>query len=216
VKTLTCRLLLLLFAYAMPLFGQAAQVFPHAVAAESEAILLGPGDVVRITVWRRPELSGEFIVAADGSLTHPLYRTLRVIGVPLPILETRVQSFLQRFDESPQFVVEPLFRVAVGGEVKRPDLYTLSPETSLAQAIALAGGATERGRQDGVRLLRDGRVTVLDMTRPEAATMRMRIRSGDELTVERRRSVFREYIAPAVTLTGATAAILNVLLRANR
>src|SRR5688572_11131512 len=146
-------------------------------AAGEEAMLLRTGDAVRITVWRKPELSGEFLVAADGSLTHPLYRTVRVTGVPFPAIEQRVQAFLARFEENPQFVVEPLLRVTVGGEVARPNLYNLRPETSVAQAVALAGGATERGRADQVHLFRDGTRQVLDLTNPESNAGRMPVRS---------------------------------------
>ena len=183
--------------------------------AGDNAVLLRPGDAVRITVWRKPELTGEFVVAADGSLTHPLYRTVRVTGVPLSAIEQRVQTFLARFEENPQFVVEPLLRVAVGGEVARPNLYNLRPETSIAQAVALAGGATERGRADQVHLFRDGTRRVLDLTNPNSDEGRQPIRSGDEIIVARRRAVFREVVAPVMTVIGAIAAITNVVLRNN-
>ena len=69
---------------------------------------LNPGDVLRITVWRKPELSGEFIIATDGTVSHPLYRSVRVTGIPLPAVETRIREFLGMLEENPQFVVEPL------------------------------------------------------------------------------------------------------------
>src|SRR5215218_6153155 len=56
-------------------------VMPELVAAQTpapaprtEAVSLSPGDSVRITVWRKPEFSGDFIVAPDGTISHPLYR----------------------------------------------------------------------------------------------------------------------------------------------
>jgi protein involved in polysaccharide export with SLBB domain len=54
-----------------------------APAADGTNGALNPGDVVRITVWRKPELSGDFIIAGDGSVSHPLYRDVRVTGMPL-------------------------------------------------------------------------------------------------------------------------------------
>ena len=33
-------------------------------------IVLSPGDSVRIVVWRKPEMSGDFIVGPDGTITH--------------------------------------------------------------------------------------------------------------------------------------------------
>ena len=117
---------------------------------------------------------------------------------------------------NPEFVVEPLLHVEIGGEVVRPNLYTLRPETSVADAVALAGGPTDRGRRDSVRLLRDGGQMVLDLTKPQAGMASTPIRSGDQILVDRKRAVFRETLGPIITVAGATAAILNVILRRNR
>jgi polysaccharide export outer membrane protein len=181
-----------------------------------DSLALRPGDAVRITVWRKPEMSGEFAIATDGSLNHPLYRALRVTGIPLVTAEARLRTFLQQYETNPEFVMEPLLHVAVGGEVVRPNLYTLRPETSVSDAVAMAGGPTDRGRRDRVRLLRDGSEVVLDLTRPQPGFATTPIRSGDQILVDRKRAVFRETIGPIVMVAGATAAILNVILRAGR
>ena len=141
----------------------------------SEEAMLAPGDMVRIEVWRQPELSGEFAIAADGSIRHPLYRDVQVAGVPLTTAEERLRSFLRQFETTPQFVISPLLAVAVGGEVRQPSLYNLPPEVSIAEAVARAGGPTERGRLSRVRLLRDGRELKLDLTQPDAELAQMPI-----------------------------------------
>lgn len=181
-----------------------------------DSLVLRPGDALRITVWRNPELSGEFAISGDGSITHPLYRSVRVTGIPLTAAESRIRTFLLQLENSPEFVVEPLLHVAIGGEVVRPNLYTLRPETSVADAVAGAGGPTDRGRRDRVRLLRDGGESVLDLTKPQAGMAAMPIRSGDQILVDRKRAVFRETLGPIITVAGATAAILNVILRAGK
>lgn len=190
---------------------------PCSLLAQSDptrgAFVLHPGDAVRITVWRQPELSGEFLVGQDGSIMHPLYRKLNVGGLPLIELEARVRTFLTQFGAQPDFVVEPLLRVAVGGEVDRPNLYSLSPGTTVSQAVAMAGGLTERGRADRIRLFRGGQLVYVDLTRAERGTASVPVESGDEIYVERRRAVFREYIIPVMSVLGATAAIVNVLTR---
>lgn len=173
---------------------------------------LKPGDLVRIIVWRSEELSGDFEIAADGTIRHPLYRTVTAAGVPLDMLEERLRTLLSRFEAQPQFVIEPRLRVAISGEVRQPDLLSISPELSIAQAIAMAGGPTERGQLDRVQLLRGGRVLVLDLTRP-AAYGAMRVQSGDQIVVPRRKDTFRDTIAPIAAITGAAAAVLNVILR---
>ncbi|HSL70419.1 MAG TPA: polysaccharide biosynthesis/export family protein, partial [Longimicrobiales bacterium] len=156
-------------ALAVMLLGYAATAAAQTAppAANLVNVVLSPGDAVRITVMRHPELSGEFAVAGDGTLVHPIYRELRVAGVTMPDAERMVHQLLGRFEARPEFVLDPLFQVAVGGEVRQPNLYPLRPSTTIAQAVAVAGGATDRGRLDRVRLFRGGREYMIDLSRPE-------------------------------------------------
>ena len=186
-----------------------AQAQPTSV---TNGVALNPGDVVRITVWRKPELSGEFVVAGDGTVSHPLYREIRVTGVSLVAVESRLREFLGKLEANPQFVVEPLLRVAVSGEVRTPNLYNLRPETSLAQAVAIAGGPNERGRRDRVLLMRQNQQLTVDLRRADVGGAAMPVRSGDQILVEQQRSLFRDFIGPMVNVLGATAAVVSVIL----
>lgn len=174
---------------------------------------LNPGDKVQITVWRMPELSGEFLVGADGTITHPLYHAVKVTGVPVSAVEERVRGLLVRLETNPQFVVQPLFRVAVGGEVNLPNLYNLAPETTVAQAVAQAGGATEQGNLARVRLVRGSRAFSVDVASPGAGLSQMPIRSGDQIIVERKRSVFREYVVPLGSVIAGIAGVVSLIIR---
>jgi protein involved in polysaccharide export with SLBB domain len=158
-------------------------------------------------------MSGDFQVAADGSIKHPLYRDLRVAALPFDSVRARLGAFLARYESDPQFVVEPLFRVAVGGEVRRPDLYTLPIETTIGQALALAGGVTDRGQLEHVTLVRNGRSETVDLSRPEAGAATKVIQSGDEILVGRSRSILRDAVAPVAAIVAASAALLNVFRR---
>jgi protein involved in polysaccharide export with SLBB domain len=197
---------LLLFA-ALPVAAQNAP-------SRGSEIVLRPGDAVRITVWRQPELSGEFAIAANGAVEHPLYQAVHVAHVPLSAVEERLKTYLAGWQADPRFTVTPLFRVAVGGEVQRPSLYAFPPDVTIAQSVATAGGVTDRGRLNRIRVLRrDGELTV-DLTRTGLAGEEMTVRSGDQILVERRGMVtFRDYIAPAGSLAMAAVTLVSVLLR---
>lgn len=179
----------------------------------ASAAVLQPGDAVRITVWEHEDLSGQFDITADGMIAHPLYRAIRAAGVPQEQLEPRIAELLRQFDTTPQFVVQPLFRVVVGGEVRQPSLYLLSPETTISQAVGLAGGVTDRARLEEVVLFRAGSEIIINLTRAEVGAGQMPVRSGDQIFVRRRISIFREYIAPAGSITGAVVAIISLLIR---
>src|SRR5688572_29600026 len=66
--------------------------------ASSEQAVLTPGDSVRIVVWRKPEFSGDFVVAPNGTITHPLFRSVQVGGVPFATAEANLRRFLARFE----------------------------------------------------------------------------------------------------------------------
>lgn len=186
-------------------------------AAEGQSLEDGPpvlrsGDVLRVEVWRQPEFSGDFDVTAEGGIAHPLFRSLRVTGRKIEDVEADMRRFLGEYVEQPQLVVEGLVLVPVGGEVRAPDTYPLRLHTSIARAIALAGGATERGRLDQVVLRRNGELYTLDLTRPDESPREIEVRSGDEILVGRRADVFREYIAPSASVVAAIAAVLRLFL----
>jgi polysaccharide export outer membrane protein len=183
---------------------------PASDAAQADA--LQPGDQIRITVWRKAELSGDFLVAQDGTILHPLYRSVQVAGVPMPEVRSRVQAVLQQYENNAEFVVQPLYRVAVGGEVRLPSLYTVPGQTTVTQAVAMAGGVSPRGALSRVVLVRGRTSTTLDLTRPELGAGETTVRSGDQIVVPRTRSIFRDYLAPAGSITAGVAALLRLII----
>lgn len=176
-------------------------------------LVLQPGDVVRVAVWRSPELSGDFVVGVNGALRHPLYQEVPVAGIPIPEVEQRLKDFLSKLQTNPEVVVEPLFTVVVGGQVQAPRVYQLPRETTIAMAIAQAGGPTADARMDRVLLRRDGREYQLDLARVDAAWANSTIRSGDQIIVTRRSRVFQEVVLPIVGVVGALASIINLARR---
>ncbi len=182
--------------------------------------VLSPGDSVRISVWRSPELSGDFVVGSDGSITHPLYRTVKVAGLPTATVEANLGRFLAGFQTSPQFVVEPLIRVAVTGEVTRPTVFALRPQTTVSEAVARAGGLNQFGRPTNVRLRRTDasgkpREYYFDLNDPTDPVGSNPVHSGDLIVVERKRNLFRELVIPAVGLVGSVASIVLLIDRNN-
>ena len=166
---------------------------------------------MRITVWRKPELSGEFVVAGDSSISHPFYSEVKVGGVPFSVATDRVKQFVRRVEASP-VLVEPLYQVMILGEVLQPRLYPLRPEITIAQAIGVAGGTTERGHLRQVQLLRGGQRHVIDLTNVNGLGQSP-IRSGDQIIVPRRSNIFRDYIAPAASVTSALATLASIAIR---
>lgn len=186
-----------------------ASAAPQDLRAQSPTptFALAPGDVIRITVWRKPEFSGEFRIMADGSIGHPLYQAINVGGVALPSLTNRVREFLSTYEQNPQVILEPLVRVSVSGEVRQPNLLAVPVGTTLAQALAQAGGGTETANLGKVRLVRGSTTRRVDLRSPGTASMP--VESGDQIVVGRRVNIFRDVIGPFASVLAAGAAIVS-------
>jgi protein involved in polysaccharide export with SLBB domain len=192
-------------------------IAPAVCGQERKAPESGPvlqvGDVIRISVWRKPELSGEYQILADSTIADPFYMSVRVAGIPLAVAVERVLTHVERFESDPQVLIEPLFRIMVSGEVKQPGLINVPPGTTVVQAFMLAGGATERGKLDRVRLIRLEGEYIIDLTRPQSGLASVPVKSGDFVMVERKTMLFRDYLAPASSVVGAAASLLHIYLR---
>lgn len=175
--------------------------------------VLNPGDHIRITVWRDTAMSGDFQIASNGTILHPLYREVQVTGVPLSTVEERIRTFLTKYQTSPQFVIQPLVRIVVAGEVRTPNIYSVPPETTIGQALALAGGPSDRGDLSAVKLVRDRQTISIDLSGPDADAGLLQIRSGDQIVVGRRGGSVLNVIGPIASSVAALAAIASFIFK---
>jgi protein involved in polysaccharide export with SLBB domain len=200
--------ILLSFLLTLSAAGVMAQTVAPAGASDFRV-----GDALRLTVWGGEEYSGMFDIGEDGTVIHPLYRSIVVAGLSRTEAEAEFRRLLQRFLMEPQIIIEPLFRVGVGGEVRTPGIVTVSAYSTVDQAVALAGGPTPTARMNSVRLIRDGREVRLDLTNPNSPGAGQRLRSGDQVLVVGRRDVLRNVVSPALSALGSITAIVWAVTR---
>ena len=194
------------------LAGQAAPA--AAQGAEGTGAVSGPlrpGDLVRINVWGDPAMSGDFPIAGNGTIQHPIYQEIVVTGIPAEAVQERVRTLLSRLVAAPQFVVQPLVRVAVGGQVRQPNVHLVPIDMTISDAIMLSGGVSEVGRIERVRLLRGGQEMMLDLTNPDMRAATMRVQSGDQIIVMRRRSVLFDVVLPVSSVIAGLGSIAVLL-----
>jgi polysaccharide export outer membrane protein len=168
---------LAVFLLAAPAGGQ--------TASTPEGFSLGPGDVVRVRIWREPSLDGDFQVDERGRLTLPLLGSRPVTGMAWPELRDSLLTDYRRELKAPSVTLTPLRRVYVLGEVSRPGLYLADPTLSLAGIVALAGGASPAGDLNRLRVVRRGQ-TIIEHAAIADALVQADIRSEDQVFVDRR------------------------------
>jgi polysaccharide export outer membrane protein len=121
---------------------------------------LGPGDQIRLTVVRHGDLSGRFEIDGEGFLPMPLVGEVRSAGLTARELENAIEDQLRSggYLVNPQVSIEVLnYRpFYIIGEINNPGSYQYVNGMTVTNAIALAGGFTERADQGDVTITRGG------------------------------------------------------------
>lgn len=170
-----------------------------------------PGDIVRLRIWREPDLSGEFPVDESGLVVFPKLGPRRVVNEsPMALRDSLVAGY-SKYLKDPAIEVTLLRRVNVLGAVMHPGVFPVDPTMTISDVLALAGGATPDGNRYFAELIRDGRRVPIELTSSDRVAD-IPVRSGDELFVPERSWVSRNQGIIAATIT-ATVSLIIVLIR---
>lgn len=129
--------------------------------SEAQEYRLQPEDVLYITVHEQPDLTTRTRITADGNITFPLLGTVKVAGSSIRDVEDKLTELLREdYLVNPQVIVyieeySPK-QVSVIGCVNNPGKYDMfnERETTVLEAIAMAGGFTESAAVNETRILR--------------------------------------------------------------
>ncbi len=131
-------------------------VFPNGSHAQQSShpnvATLGPGDGLRLRIYREPDLSGEYVVDERGVVVIPKIGEWRVTGIPADSVRGAVRAALRQFLATESIEITPFRRVAITGAVLKPGLYPVDPSMSVADALILAGGVAPIGKERVVEL----------------------------------------------------------------
>jgi len=170
-----------------------------------------PGDVIRLRIFREDEMSGEFLVDEGGVAVFPRIGEIAVINETPESLEARLVAQYSVFLRNPNIEVTVLRRVQVRGAVRNPGLYTVDPTVTVADVIALAGGAAPNGAQDKVRIIRGGRVLEAELAGSQTLGEAF-IQSGDQLFVPER-SWFTRNSGVIAAAVGGVISLIAIIIR---
>ena len=227
---------LFLFVAAIPTAGfaqapQAARVTPVAAKATQPAAQpaaspvsaaqpsdyklesIGMGDLVRISVFRNPDLTTEARVSERGTIMFPLIGELPVSGLTPTEVGNRISDKLR----AGKYVVNPEVTVSIAqvnsrqvsvlGNVQKPGRYPLDSTTArVTDLLALAGGIAPTG-DDRITVMstRDGKtvrheIDLAAMIRSGDLSKNLELNAGDTIYVGRAPMV---YVTGEVTRAGA-------------
>ena len=174
---------------------------------------LGMGDMIRVSVFRNPDLTTEARVSERGTIMFPLIGEISVTGLTPTQVSRQIAGKLRagRFVVDPEVTVSIAQvnsrQVAVLGNVQKPGRYPLDATTAkVTDLIALAGGIAPTGSdQITVMTTRNGRterreIDLAAMIRSGDLTQNLELQAGDTLYVGRAPMI---YVTGEVTRAGA-------------
>jgi polysaccharide export outer membrane protein len=136
-----------------------AGVFEHTLAESSgDEYVIGAPDVVRVTVWKHPELSVEMQVRRDGKISVPLLDDVQAAGLTPAQLKGHITEGLSASISRPNVTVSVITpssqTVTVLGGVNQSGTIALHRDMGVVEAVAAAGGFTAWADKDDIRVVR--------------------------------------------------------------
>ncbi|MDH5727200.1 MAG: polysaccharide export protein, partial [Nitrospira sp.] len=126
---------------------------------EPSDFFLGPEDVLKVTVWKSPDLSGEVTIRPDGTITMPLIGDVPAAGLAANVLAKHIGERLTEYMSSPIVTVQVKevnsYFIYVMGEVVKPGKYPLKSYANVMQGISLAGGFAPFANKNKIKVLRN-------------------------------------------------------------
>jgi len=126
-------------------------VWAHVASADEGNYLLGPGDMLKITVYNNPDLTLETRITETGTISFPLLGEVELGGISASAAEKKLSSQLESGGFVKQAQINILVvqfqskMVSILGSVFKPGRYPLDRSMNLTEVLALAGGVPTDG-----------------------------------------------------------------------
>lgn len=180
-----------------------AIVFPIHAAEQPKAemaaspigdYVIGPGDVLDISVWNNEALTKSVTVLPDGKIHFPLIGEVVVGGKTLLVLEKELRDKINPFEPNPELSVMVnqvnSMLIYVIGKVNHPGRFVLNTNVNVLQALAMAGGLNAFAKRGKIKVFREenGKTRILpfdfdDVTEGENLEQNVRLERGDVVVV---------------------------------
>ena len=149
-----------------------------------EVYILGAGDKISIKVFGQDDLTIQTLLGNSGKINYPFLGEIAVAGLTVKEVEQFIEHGLKGdYLVSPNVYVQvvnyrPFY---IHGEVKKPGGYPYHPGMTINQAVALAGGLTERADESNISLFKEG-----DKSTKQKANLDYKVNAGDTITIDQR------------------------------
>jgi polysaccharide export outer membrane protein len=181
-----------LVALLLPITNLSAS--DQAKAPAVQDYIIGPGDVLEISVWGNADLSKLVPVLPDGKIHFPLINEVVAGGKTVADLEKELKKRIDVFVPTPDLTVMVQqvnsMLVYVIGKVNRPGRFTLTANIDVLQALTMAGGLNAFAKRNKIKIFRKekNKTNIIkfsydDVTEGKSLEQNIQLKRGDVIVV---------------------------------
>lgn len=157
--------------------------------------VIGPGDILEISVWKEEALTRAVVVLPDGKISFPLIGEVQAAGRTLTDLKVELVSRLTKYAPKEEVSLEVKqvnsMLVYVIGRVNQPGRFALNTNVNVLQALSIAGGLNPFAKRNDIKIFRQeagGKTLILyfkydDVTDGKNLHQNVTLRRGDVIVV---------------------------------
>jgi len=152
---------------ALPPGAQADQAATEAAVKESlYEYRVGPGDVLKISVWQNPDLTSEVVILPDGTISFPLIGVIPAEGKTLDeikaVLKDKLSGYVNNLILNVSVLNAGSQNIYLIGKVNQPGRFLVNARVNVLQALAIAGGLNPFAKKGKIKIFRKtGEKTVI-------------------------------------------------------
>jgi polysaccharide biosynthesis/export protein len=162
--------------------------------AQDSAYTVQPGDILKVSVWKEPELQDPILVRPDGGFSFPLVGEIDGRGKTVAQLQVIITQRLAKYISDPVVSVSVSEihgnKVYVIGQVAKPGEFIVNPRVDVMQALSMAGGTTPFASLGNIIILRRSGTTqtalhfdYTDVAKGKKLEANIQLQTGDVVVV---------------------------------
>ncbi len=182
------------FSSRLTFIGMLCVLNAGVALAQDASYTVKPGDILKISVWKEPELQGPILIRPDGGFSFPLVGEVDGRGKTVAELQVIVTQRLSKYISDPVVSISVTEihgnKVYVIGQVAKPGEFIVNPSVDVMQALSMAGGMTAFASLSNIIILRHNGTTkttlhfdYTDVAKGRKLTDDIQLQSGDVVVV---------------------------------
>jgi len=175
-----------------------------------------PGDGVRVTFYNiSDQISGDYYVQTDGNIQLPYIGLIKTSDRNFETVRAEIISRYESLYKNPEITVQPLYKIRILGEIRKPGIYYVTGVEKLSDVLALAGGETENANLNKIYFIQnDAKINInaKEMFEKGRKISDIGLKSGDQIYIPRKWLSLRK-ASVILTAVAVTATVVSLVIR---